>query len=56
LTGELRKLESRAIKDPMPPEYEGDMHLVRISAYLRDLIELLIDTYELDELVSSSSS
>ncbi|MEM2074870.1 MAG: phosphate uptake regulator PhoU [Zestosphaera sp.] len=53
LVDELRRLESNVAGDPALLEHAGKEHLTRISAYLRDLIELLVDTYELDKLVVS---
>lgn len=54
LVNELKELESGVIKDLVLLEREIKVHLIRIVAYLRDLIELLIDTYELDKLIMES--
>lgn len=53
LVRELKKLESSIANDVAVSKHGGE-HLVRISAYLRDLIELLADMHELSKLVSSS--
>ncbi|MEM1665001.1 MAG: phosphate uptake regulator PhoU [Zestosphaera sp.] len=54
LVKELRVLESGVASDTIISKHGGE-HLVRISAYLRDLIELLADMHELAKLVSSSA-
>lgn len=53
LVKELRELEYSIANDAAASRHGGE-HLVRISAYLRDLIELLADMHELSKLVSSS--
>jgi len=53
LIRDLRSIESSVAEVSAQLKFEGGDHLVRISAYLRDLVEILVDLYKLSELVSS---
>jgi len=56
LIRELRGIEAEISKDPATLSISGVENLLRISAYLRDIIELLIDMHALKELLAETAS
>ncbi len=56
LIRELREIEAEISRDPATLSISGVENLLRISAYLRDIIELLIDMHALKELLAETAS
>jgi len=56
LIRELRGIEAEISRDPATLSISGVENLLRISAYLRDIIELLIDMHALKELLAETAS
>lgn len=53
LIKDLKNIELNIVETSTRPGFEESNHLVRISAYLRDLIEMLVDLHMLSKIISS---